>query len=263
MSFLDHLEELRWHLIRSVIAVFVLSIAAFLAKDFVWDYLIFGPAKSNFWTYQMLCKLSDTLQSPVLCIQEIPIDFQNRQLTGQFTMHIKSSLVLGLIVAFPYVFWELWRFIRPGLHKTERRASKGAVFVVSVLFLSGVFFGYYIVAPLSINFLANYQLSNVIENNIDIISFVGVITTLVLACAFMFQLPMVSYFLSKAGIVTPRLMKRYRKHSIVVILLFSAVITPPDVISQVLIALPLALLYEISIFISARVERKEASELKN
>ena len=260
MSFLDHLEELRWHLVRSVVAILVFSIAAFLAKDFIWGELIFGPARPDFWTYRMLCKLSELMNSSVLCLDAIPIDFQNRKLTGQFTMHITSSVVMGVIIAFPYAFWEMWRFIGPGLHRTERKASRGAVVVVSFLFISGVLFGYYIVTPLSINFLANYQLSDIIHNDIDIISFVGVLTTLVLACGFMFQLPMISYFLSKAGLVTPALMKRFRRHSIIAILVISAIITPPDIISQILIALPLSLLYEVSIIISRRVENKKKLE---
>lgn len=261
MSFLDHLEELRWHLVRSAAAIVVFSIAAFLAKDFVWNVLIFGPTKSDFWTYQKLCQLSEFLNTPLLCLgTDIPIDIQNRQITGQFTMHIKSSLIVGLILAFPYTFWEIWRFIKPGLRNQEKKASRGAVIIVSFLFLLGIAFGYFIVTPLSINFLANYTLSDVIQNIIDINSLVGLVSTLALACGVMFQLPVVTYFLSKAGIITPKLMKTYRRHSIVVILIISAVITPPDVISQLLIALPLLLLYEISIVISARIHKRMDKE---
>lgn len=261
MSFLDHLEELRWHLVRSAGAIVVFSIAAFLAKDFVWNDLIFGPTRSDFWTYQKLCQLSEFLNSPLLCLgKDIPIDIQNRQITGQFTMHIKSSLIVGLILAFPYTFWEIWRFVKPGLHSREQRASRGAVIVVSFLFLTGIAFGYFIVTPLSINFLANYTLSDVIENIIDINSLVGLVSTLALACGVMFQLPVVTYFLSKAGIITPKLMKAYRRHSIVVILIISAVITPPDIISQLLIAMPLLVLYEISILISGRIQKRMDKE---
>lgn len=261
MSFLDHLEELRWHLIRSVLAILVFSIVAFLAKDFVWNQIIFGPTRSDFWTYQKLCQLSELLKSPLLCLgTDIPIDIQNRQITGQFTLHIKSSLIVGLILAFPYTFWEIWRFIKPGLRSPERKASRGAVFVVTFLFLTGISFGYFIVTPLSINFLANYTLSDVIQNIIDINSLVGLVSTLALACGVMFQLPVVTYFLSKAGIITPRIMKAYRRHSIVVILIISAIITPPDVISQLLIAMPLLLLYEISIVISRTIEKRSEKE---
>lgn len=263
MSFLDHLEELRWHLIRSAIAIFAFSILAFLAKDFVWNEIIFGPTRADFWTYQKLCELADLLRSPLLCLgADIPIDIQNRQITGQFTLHIKSSLIVGLILAFPYTFWEIWRFIKPGLRTQEKNASRGAVAVVTFLFLSGIAFGYFIVTPLSINFLANYTLSDVIQNIIDINSLVGLVSTLALACGIMFQLPVVTYFLSKAGIITPRLMKAYRRHSVVAILIISAVITPPDVISQLLIAFPLLFLYEVSIFISRRIEKRAEKEEK-
>ena len=261
MGFLDHLEELRWHLVRSVVAIAVFSVAAFLAKDFIWKVVILGPIDGDFWTYRQLCYLADLVKTPVLCMGDIPIDIQNRTITGQFTMHIKSSFVIGLILGFPYMFWEIWRFVKPGLRKNERSASRGVVAVVSLLFLLGVLFGYYIVTPLSLNFLGNYSLVDTIENNIDISSIMSTIATLVLACGFMFQLPMVTYILSKAGIVTPELMKRYRRHSIVVILIVSAIITPPDVLSQILIAMPLSLLYEISIVISRRVNNNKEKEL--
>lgn len=256
MSFLDHLEELRWHLIRAVASILVFAIGAFLAKDYIWNRIIFGPIKEDFWTYQFLCRMAEKLDAPLLCFGQIPLNVINTEITGQFTMHIKSSLVVGLALGFPYVFWEIWRFVKPGLHKTERKASRGIVFAVSLLFLTGVFFGYFIVSPLSINFLANYSLADVVHNEIRITSIMGLVATLALACGFMFQLPMAAYILAKAGIVGPATMKIYRKHAIVVILIVSAIITPPDVISQILIALPLMLLYEISIVVSRRVTRK-------
>lgn len=262
MTFLDHLEELRWHLVRSVAAIFVFTIAAFLAKSFIWDTVIFGPTKPDFWTYQKLCELAEAVKTPSLCIgQDIPMDLQNREITGQFTQHILSSFIAGLILAFPYAFWEIWRFIKPGLRGSEAKASRGAVVVVSFLFLSGVLFGYFIVTPLSINFLSNYSLSSSIVNLIDIKSLVSLVVTLALACGLMFQLPVVTYFLSKTGLVTPELMKTYRRHSFVVILVVSAVITPPDVISQVLIAFPLVFLYEVSIVISRRIQKQMDEKL--
>ncbi|RKQ50771.1 Sec-independent protein translocase TatC [Roseivirga pacifica] len=262
MTFLDHLEELRWHLVRSVAAIFVFTIAAFLAKSFIWDTVIFGPTKPDFWTYQKLCELAEAVKTPSLCIgKDIPMDLQNREITGQFTQHILSSFIAGLILAFPYAFWEIWRFIKPGLRGSEAKASRGAVVVVSFLFLSGVLFGYFIVTPLSINFLSNYSLSSSIVNLIDIKSLVSLVVTLALACGLMFQLPVVTYFLSKTGLVTPELMKTYRRHSFVVILVVSAVITPPDVISQVLIAFPLVFLYEVSIVISRRIQKQMDEKL--
>jgi len=262
MSFLDHLEELRWHLVRSVIAVLVLSVAAFIGVDFIFDRVIFGPAKVDFWTFRMLCKVSDLINSSALCIDELDFKIQSRKMTGQFTMHITSSFVIGIIVAFPYIFWEFWRFISPGLYTRERRASRGAVFSVSILFTAGILFGYYIMSPLAVNFLAGYQVSEIVQNEFDITSYVSTISTLVLGSGLLFQLPIVVYFLSKVGLVTPSLMRTYRKHAIVVILVLGAMLTPPDPLSQVLIAFPLLGLYEFSIFISGRVlRRKEKEEL--
>ncbi len=262
MSFLDHLEELRWHVVRSVISIAVFSILAFVSKDFVFNTVILGPSRTDFWTYQMLCRLSEAMHSSIFCISELPFTIQSRQMTGQFTMHITSSLVIGLIMAFPYAFYEIWRFISPGLHSTEKNITRGAVFFVSFLFLSGILFGYFIVSPLSINFLANYRLDESILNEFDIISYVSTISMLVLACGIMFQLPVVAYFLSEAGFITPQIMRAYRRHAFVVILVLSAILTPPDVISQMLIALPLLVLYQVSISLSAMVLRRKTKKLK-
>lgn len=255
MGFLDHLEELRWHLVRAVASVLVFSVVAFLFKDIIFE-LILGPTQSDFWTYQQLCKLADMINTPALCLGDMDMIIQNRTITGQFVWHIKSSLVVGLILGFPYTFWEIWRFVKPGLRNNEKKASRGVVLVVTFLFLVGVLFGYFIVTPLSFNFLYNYELSIKIDNIIDLSSIIGMVATLALACGVMFQLPVVTYILSKAEIITPKLMKRYRRHSIVVILIISAIITPPDVISQIMIALPLTFLYEVSIVISRRIQKK-------
>ncbi len=260
MSFLDHLEELRWHIIRSLIAILVFAIAAFVSKDIVFGLIILGPSKADFWTFQTLCELSSAIGVDSFCIDELPFIIQSRQMTGQFMMHITSSFVVGLILAFPYAFWEIWRFVKPGLYPRERRAARGATFYVSFLFLLGVFFGYFVIAPISVYFLTSYQIDPSILNEIDIISYVGLVTTLVLACALLFQLPVLVFFLTKAGLVTPALMKQYRKHAIVAILILGAIVTPPDVFSQVLIAIPLILLYQISILISKRVLKRESSD---
>jgi sec-independent protein translocase protein TatC len=253
MSFLDHLEELRWHIVRSLVAILVFAIAAFLGKTIVFHGIILAPSRPDFWTYRMLCKVGDLINTNVLCIEELPFIIQSRQMTGQFMMHITSSFVIGLILAFPYAFWEMWRFIKPGLYDKEKNVARGAVFFVSLLFGLGVLFGYFVVSPISINFLSNYKLDPSISNEFDIISYVSTLSMLVLACAIMFQLPIVVYFLTKAGIVTPRTLKTYRKHAIIIILVVSAIITPPDVVSQVLIAVPILILYQISIFISKTV----------
>lgn len=258
MSFLDHLETLRWHLFRSISAILIFTVIAFLAKSFVFGIVILGPSKVDFVTYRVLCNLSDYLGVPALCIDELPFTIQSRQMTGQFSMHMTSSLVVGFIVAFPYVFWEVWRFISPGLYDQEKNAARGAVFFVSMLFFLGAAFGYYILSPLSINFLSNYQLDPSIINEFDISSYVSTLTMLVLASAIMFQLPVVVYFLAMSGLVTSTMLKSYRRHSIVVILILSAIITPPDVISQILIAMPILVLYEAGIQIAKRLEKKRA-----
>ncbi|MFC4871180.1 twin-arginine translocase subunit TatC [Negadavirga shengliensis] len=260
MSFLDHLEQLRWHLLRSISAILVFMVLAFLSKSFVFGKVILGPSKIDFITYRVLCNISDALSIPALCIQELPFIIQSRQMTGQFSMHITSSLVVGLIAAFPYVFWEVWKFISPGLYDQERNAARGAVFFVSFLFFLGASFGYFILAPLSINFLSNYQLDPTIANEFDITSYVSTLSMLVLASAVMFQLPIVIYFLTKAGLVSSLMLKTYRRHAIVVILVLSALITPPDVISQILIAMPILVLYEAGIIIAKRLEKKRREE---
>lgn len=263
MSFLEHLEELRWHIIRSLIAIAVFAVLAFVFRNFVFKEIIFAPGRTDFWTYQMLCKASDLTGSEVLCIDELPFTIQSRKMTGQFTMAITAAFVIGLIVAFPYVFYEIWRFIAPGLYDKEKKLSRGSVFYVSLLFTMGILFGYYVVSPLSINFLANFNLDpGTVVNEFDIVSFVSTITMLVLACGILFQLPVVVYFLTKAGIITPQLMRQFRRHSIVVILILSAILTPPDPMSQLLIAFPLILLYEISIKLSAFVARKREKEMQ-
>ncbi|MHA7130371.1 twin-arginine translocase subunit TatC [Algoriphagus namhaensis] len=256
MSFLDHLEALRWHLLRSVAAILIFTVIAFLSKSIVFGQVILGPSKIDFLTYRWLCDLGNYLNISALCIEELPFTIQSRQMTGQFSMHMTSSFVVGFIVAFPYVFWEVWRFISPGLYDQEKNAARGAVFFVSLLFFLGAGFGYYILSPLSINFLSNYQLDPSILNEFDITSYVTTLTMLVLASAIMFQLPVVVYFLAMSGLVTSGMLRAYRRHAIVVILVLAAVITPPDVISQILIAMPILVLYEAGIQIAVRLEKK-------
>ena len=262
MSFLDHLEELRWHIIRSLIAIVVFTVAALLAKDFVWGTLILGPTKPDFWTYQMFCKLGQLFNSDAFCIDKMPFIIQSRKMTGQMTMYLSSSIVIGLICTFPYAFWEIWRFVSPGLYDNERQLSRGAVFFVSLLFALGVLFGYYIIAPVSVNFLGGFQVDPSIMNEFDITSYVGTMITLVLACGLLFQLPIIVFFLTKAGLITPVFLKTYRKHAIIVILVLSALVTPPDVVSQLLVAFPLLILYQVSIYISKVVQSKEVQVIE-
>ncbi|MBK5278690.1 MAG: twin-arginine translocase subunit TatC [Bacteroidia bacterium] len=261
MAFLDHLEELRWHVVRAVGATFICMIVAFVFIREIFDKIVFAPAKIDFPAFKYMCDLGKLVGLDELCVTELPFKIQSRQMTGQFMMSLTASFVIGLIVAFPYVVWEVWSFVRPGLQTKERKFSKGAVFAISFLFLLGVFFGYYILSPMTIWFLATYSISPLISNEFDITSYVSTIASLILGCGLLFQFPMVIYFLSKVGIVTPQLMRNYRKHSIVVILILGAIITPSgDPFSLTVISLPLYLLFEISIYISSIVQKRKLKQ---
>lgn len=262
MSFLEHLEELRWHVVRSLAAILVFTIVAFSYGEWIFNHIIFAPGQADFPTFRWLCKLGTLLGTPdALCIESIPFHLQSRQMTGQFTMHITASVVIGLILSFPYLCWEMWRFIKPGLKKTERRYSRGAVASVSFLFLTGVLFGYYVMSPMMISFLATYQISDLVSNEFDITSFVGTIVTVVFGSGILFQLPVVIYFLTKMGIITPTFLRKSRKHAVIIILILGAIVTPSaDPLSQALISIPLYVLYEISILISSGVVRRQEKE---
>jgi sec-independent protein translocase protein TatC len=259
MSFLDHLEALRWHIIRSLAAIVLLMIIAFFSKELLFHDIILAPSRPDFWTYRMLCRLGDYLDQPFLCVKQLSFIIQSRTLTGQFSTHIGVSLVAGFIVAFPYVFWEIWQFVKPGLYPRERSMTRGAVFFVSLLFFLGISFGYWVLAPLSINFLANYQIDPSIANEVDLMSYIETLMMMVLSCGLMFQLPMVILLLAKAGIAGPGFLRAYRRHAIIVIVIVAAVLTPsPDLFSLLIVALPIYLLYELSILLAARVEKQNA-----
>ncbi|WP_350287453.1 twin-arginine translocase subunit TatC [uncultured Croceitalea sp.] len=261
MSFLDHLEELRWHLIRSVVAIVLIGCIAFVMKEFIFDTVIFGPKKMDFPTYRFFCKIATFFGiTSEFCGDALPFTIQSRKMAGQFSAHIWTSIWAGFIVAFPYVLWEVWRFISPGLHETERKYSKGFIFVASSLFFLGVLFGYYVVAPLSINFLGTYQVSKEVLNEIDIDSFIATVRASVIACGIMFELPIIIFFLTKVGLVTPETLKKYRKIALVIVLILSAVITPPDVASQIVVAIPVLILYQVSIYISKLVLKRDAKK---
>lgn len=264
MSFLSHLEELRWHIVRAVGAILIFTVVAFIYVEEIYNLIILGPSQPSFWTYRMLCKVAAFTGADGLCINKLDFELQSRDVGGQFSMAMVSSLIVGLLFAFPYAFWEIWRFVKPGLKASERKGARGAVFYVTFLFFSGVLFGYYIVSPLAVNFLANFKLDPSIKNQFDITSYIGLISMLTLACGLTFQLPVVAFVLSKVGVLNPRFMREYRRHAFVVILILAAIITPsPDVLSQVLVATPLTLLYEISIWVSAWVERAKKLEESN
>ncbi|MBT4345889.1 twin-arginine translocase subunit TatC [Flavobacteriales bacterium] len=258
MSFLDHLEVFRWHLIRAAVAILFFTIIAFIYKDIVFDVILLGPKRTDFLTYRILCEISQYLGlGDALCLRDSPFSLMNISMSGQFSTHITTSIFAGFIIAFPYVLWEIWRFISPALHSNENSMAKGVVFFSSILFLIGILFGYYVIAPLSINFLGSYQVSSSVANQINLSSFVSTVTTVSFANGIIFELPILVYFLTKIGLLTPDFMRVYRKHSMVVILILSAIITPPDITSQVLVSLPLIILYEFSIKISERVIKNQ------
>jgi len=262
MTFLEHLEALRWHLIRGVIAIGIFAVVAFIFHDFIFDKILLAPKKETFFTNIQLCRLGQWADMPSLCINNLPLQIINIKMAGQFVMHIGVSFALGFIVAFPILFWELWRFIKPALYTKEKKHAQGAVFYTSVLFIAGVLFGYFIIAPLSVHFLGSYSVSEEVTNQINLRSYIGTLTSVTLASGITFELPVLIYFFSRIGLITPSFLKKYRRHSIILILLLAATITPPDVFSLFLVTLPLLLLYEVGIGISARIERRQKKALQ-
>jgi sec-independent protein translocase protein TatC len=261
MSFLDHLEELRWLLIRSSIAIVVFACIAFFYSGFVFDQILFAPKDPNFITYRFFCNMANYFgMDKSMCVTEMPFQIQSRTMAGQFSADMWTAITVGLILAFPVILWELWKFIRPALHERERKNARGFVIIASFLFFLGVLFGYFVITPLSINFLGNYKVSKEVVNSFDLNSYIDLITSTTFSCGLVFELPIVMFFLSKIGLVTPQFLRKYRKISIVIILLVAAVITPPDIVSQVIVTIPLLILYEVSILISAWVLKKEKNE---
>jgi sec-independent protein translocase protein TatC len=257
MSFLEHLEELRWHIIRSILAIVFFMILAFIFKNVIFGKIILGPKSPNFITNRLLCELGEYFNTPALCINTKPLNLINIKMSGQLTTHITVSMVAGLILAFPVILWEFWQFFRPALKPNEAKYAQGAVFAASMLFFTGVLFGFFMLAPLSIHFLSSYEISEDVVNQINVRSYIGTLTSICLATGLVFELPIIAFFLTKIGIITPKFMRTYRKHAIVLIFIVAAVITPPDVFSQTLVAIPLLLLYEVSILISARVMKQK------
>nr|NQU90748.1 twin-arginine translocase subunit TatC [Bacteroidota bacterium] len=267
MTFWEHLEELRWHLVRSISAVVILAIVAFVYKDVVFNYIILAPKSSDFITNRLLCKLSEMIKMTGfisldgLCIKNFDLHLINIKMAGQFLIHMYISLFAGIIVAIPYIIWEIWGFVKPALHMHEQNHAQGAVFWSSLLFLFGVLFSYFLIVPLSVLFLGTYNVSASVENQIALTSYISTVVSLTFAVGMVFELPIFVYFLTKVGVITPMFMRKNRKFMIIIVLVLSAIITPADVFSQVLVALPLFGLYEISIGISARVYRKRAEGL--
>jgi sec-independent protein translocase protein TatC len=250
MPFLQHLAELRKYLVRAVLGVLVAAVLAFVGKEILIDQLLLAPKSSDFITYQWFCDLADLWGMPSLCIEGLSIDLLNTKMAGQFSLHIWISLLAGVVLAFPWILYQMWRFISPGLSNKEQGYSVLFVTVSSLLLFAGALFGYYLIVPLSLRFLGNYVLSGEIQNIIETASYLNTVMSLILATGIMFELPILVFFLSRMGLTTAKGMKTYRRHAWIGILMLSAVITPPDVFSQILISIPVFLLYEVSILVS-------------
>lgn len=261
LSFWDHLDVLRFALMRSMIAIIIIAIGAFYFTSFIYDVVILGPMSPDFISNRLFCELSEVVNIPSLCINQKAVDLNNFEMAGQFTSNLLIIFVAGLIVAMPYVLTELWLFVRPALTLKERAGTRGFVVVTTILFLVGIAFGYFIVTPLAVNFLLNWSISPNIHNTIRLGSYIRTVVMTSLSAGVVFELPVLIYFMAKAGLVTKALLREYRKHAIVAFFILSAVITPPDMISQFLVAIPLISLYEVSIMITGRVERKRVQEL--
>ncbi|MEO5909684.1 MAG: twin-arginine translocase subunit TatC [Pelobium sp.] len=259
MSFFDHLAALRSHLIRASLAVIVFTSICFFYYDFLFDTIIMGPHKPTFWTYRMMCKVGEYFNmGPGFCITNIPGKIINTEMAGQFSLQINSALMTGVILGFPYLLWEIWRFVKPALKDNERKSASGFVFYASLLFIIGLLFGYYIVAPLSVNFLSNYSISPDIENTITIDSYFSSVATLTLCTGAVFELPIIIYILSRLGIMTPKFMREKRRYAVIIIFIIAAIVTPtPDIPTMLTVSFPLFLLYEISISVSNRVHKKK------
>lgn len=260
MTFFEHLDALRPHLVRGVLALLIIAVASFFFKEIIINHILFGPGSPDFATNKLLCKIGGILGIEALCINQTHFNIINTRMAGQFNLHMTVSIVTALVITVPYLMWELWQFIKPALSHQERRKSNLFVLYVSLCFFSGLAFGYFIIAPLTVNFLTGYRASEVITNMIDVTSYLSTVITVSIACALVFQLPILIYFLSRMGIITTAFLRKYRKHAIVVMLIFSAIITPPDLFSQILVAVPLIILYEFSIKIAYRNEKKKREE---
>lgn len=258
MSFVEHLEVLRGHLFRIVLAIVIGAIIVGVYNKFFIRGILLGPTHNDFPTYRFLCYVGQQLHIDRLCMKGIGIRMQSTNVGGQFGVFFNVILIGGFIIAFPYVFWEFWKFISPALTKKEKQGTRGVIFWVSFLFFLGVLFGYLVIAPYTVSFFANFQIDDNIENHWTITSYISTLIPLILGTGLAFQLPLAMYFLARAGIVSSKFLKKYRKHAIIIMLIVSGMITPPDMLSQVIVTLPLVLLYEVSIVLTKRVEREDA-----
>ncbi|MEJ6638635.1 MAG: twin-arginine translocase subunit TatC [Crocinitomicaceae bacterium] len=247
MSFLEHLEELRWRLVRSAIAVLLIGIVIWSYQEWIMNNVFMSMKKKDFFSFRMMCEWFGT------CVEDIPVQLQSMTVSGQFGYALMMSFMGGIVLGFPFIFYQIWAFLKPGLKFKEKNIARGIVFYVSLLFFLGILFGYYVVAPLSIQFFGSYQISSEIRNDFTISSYMTMIISTVFYTGLFFLLPVVTYLLTKIGLLGPEFLVKYRKHAIVMILILSAIITPPDIISQVIVSIPIFFLYEIGIMISRRV----------
>jgi sec-independent protein translocase protein TatC len=264
MSFFDHIDVLRKHLMRAVGVIVVFTIGAFYFTDYIFNTIIMGPKTPTFWTYRMMCKLYERFPSigSEFCITKIDAKIINTEMAGQFTLQLNSCVMVGVILGIPYLLFELWLFIKPALHEDERRSASGFVAFASFLFFTGILFGYFIICPLSINFLTNFTVSPDIQNTFTIDSYLSSVMTLTLGSGVIFQLPVIIFILSKMGIMTPAFMRASRRYSTVIILIVAAIVTPTaDPYTMLIVAVPLFMLYEMSIYISANIEKKKNKAL--
>lgn len=260
MSFLDHLETLRWHIVKAVSSVFVFACIAYAYSDYVWS-IIFAPNSPDFWTSRMLIKLNNFFGIHSHGLNAKPLNLINFEMSGQFMVDVWTAIIVGFIVAFPYVVYQFWSFVKPALYEKERSHASGAVVVMSSLFIIGILFGYYLIVPFSIDWLGSYSISDKVANQINILSYISTITSIIISGGIAFELPVVIYFLSTIGLLTPKFLRKYRRHAYVLLLILAAIITPPDVLSQMIVTIPLIFLYEVSIFISARVDKVHQRKL--
>jgi len=252
MSFFDHLETLRWHLIRSAIAILIFTGIAFWQYHFIFNQIIMGPFNPNFWTYRMLCKFGTGM-----CVTSIKGTIINTEMAGQFMLQLNSSILIGIIVTVPYILWEIWRFIKPALLEKEMKAARGFVFYASSLFIIGILFGYYIIAPESISFLAGYTVSDTIHNQFTISSYLSMVATITLIIGLVFELPILIYILASIGILSGTFMRRTRRYSVIILLIIGAVISPsPDFFTTIISTVPLFALYEVGIWVASNVEKR-------
>ena len=261
MSFLDHLEELRWLLVRSSIAIIIMAFLTYFISDYLFDVIIFGPTRPDFLTYRSFCELSHYLGfADTICIEELPFIIQNTEMEGQVNMFVWICILAGFILSFPYILWQIWKFISPALYEKEKKNARVFIFFSSLLFFLGVLFGYFVVIPMSVNFVATFSVSSIVKNQFTLESYIGMFKTSIVASGLFFELPIIIYFLTKLGLVTPTFLRKYWKYAVVIILIIAAIVTPPDVVSQLIVAIPMLIIYEASILISKIVYNNKLKE---